>query len=336
MEAPRVITCTDYHTAGEPFRILTGDLPELQGDSILEKRAYALADLDEIRRLVINEPRGHADMYGCFVTAPGDEEGDLGVVFFHNAGYSTACGHGTIALVTWALESGLIPSDGETTEVVVDAPSGRLRTVATMDGVKVTSVRFRNVPSFVHSTGIVVDTSLGELSVDISYGGAFYASIDCAALGLSVQPKNLVQFIALGREIKKDLESRHEIVHPEDTRLRDVYGAIFFERLPDEDGKLCQRNVTIFADGEVDRSPCGSGTSARLALLDASGELPRGSQLIHRGIVDTAFTAEVTGDAAVGEGRAVITEVEGSAFLTGHHEFVLDPHDPVGTGFILR
>ncbi|MBA2726322.1 MAG: proline racemase family protein [Actinobacteria bacterium] len=336
MEAPRVITCTDYHTAGEPFRILTGDLPELQGDSILEKRAYALANLDEIRQLVINEPRGHADMYGCFVTAPEDEEGDLGVVFFHNAGYSTACGHGTIALVTWAIESGRISPGGETTEVIVDAPSGRLRTIARMDDAKVISVRFRNVPSFVHSTGIVVGTSLGELSVDISYGGAFYASVDCADLGVSVQPKDLVRFIALGREIKKSLESRHEIVHPEDQRLRDVYGVIFFERLPDEDGKLCQRNVTIFADGEVDRSPCGSGTSARLALLDASGELPRGSQLIHRGIVDTAFTAEVTGDAAVGERRAVITEVEGSAFLTGHHEFVLDPHDPVGTGFILR
>ena len=275
-------------------------------------------------------------MYGCFVTSPEDEGGDLGVVFFHNAGYSTACGHGTIALVTWALESGRIPITGESVEVSVDAPSGRLSTVATMNGKKVASVRFRNVPSFVHSTGVNAETSIGDFPVDISYGGAFYASFDCAHLGLSVEPKNLERFIALGREIKKSLESGHEVVHPDDARLRDVYGVIFFERLPDEDGKLCQRNVTIFADGEVDRSPCGSGTSARLALLDASGDLPRGAELVHRSIVDTVFTASVAGSADVAGREAVITEVEGSAFLTGHHEFLLDPADPVGTGFILR
>ena len=336
MKSGRIITCTDYHTAGEPFRILTGELPELQGDSILDKRAYALEHLDEIRRLVINEPRGHADMYGCFVTPPEDEEGDLGVVFFHNAGYSTACGHGTIALVTWALESGRIPITGDVTEVAVDAPSGRLQTWATVDGSKVSSVRFRNVPSFVHSTAVRVSTSTGDYSVDISYGGAFYASFDCTALGLSVEPKNLDRFISLGRQIKKSLETDHEIVHPDDDRLRDVYGVIFFERLPNEDGKLCQRNVTIFADGEVDRSPCGSGTSARLALLEASGELPRGEVLVHRSIVDTVFLASVTASAQVGDLDGVITDVEGSAFLTGHHEFVLDPEDPVGTGFILR
>jgi proline racemase len=332
----RAITCTDYHTAGEPFRILTGGVPELTGRSILDKRSYALENCDEVRQLVINEPRGHADMYGCYVTEPEDGDGDLGVVFFHNAGYSTACGHGTIALVTWALESGRLPVEGERTEVTVDAPSGRLTTVAKVHGQKVTSVRFRNVPSFVHSTGVEVDTSSGPLKADISYGGAFYASVDCADLGMTVEPKRLDRFISLGREIKAQLEKEHTIEHPDDPRLRDVYGVIFFERLPDEDGKLCQRNVTIFADGEVDRSPCGSGTSARLALLDAAGELARGEELIHRSIVDTVFTAAVVGDAAVTGYDAVITEVEGSAFLTGRHEFVLDPNDPVKTGFTLR
>lgn len=333
---PQRITCVDYHTAGEPFRILTGDVPELQGDSILDRRAYARENLDHIRKLVINEPRGHADMYGCFVTRPEDEGGHLGVVFFHNAGYSTACGHGTIALVTWALESGRLPAGGERTEVVVDAPSGRLSTSARIDGDKVTSVRFRNVPSFVHATGVQVDTGHGALMVDISYGGAFYASVDCADLDLRVEPDNLARFVTLGRSLKASLERDHDIVHPEDPRLRDVYGVIFFERLPDENGKLCQRNVTIFADGEVDRSPCGSGTSARLALLDASGELARGGELVHRSIVDSVFTAVVAGDATVAGRDAVVTEVEGSAYLTGRHEFVLDPRDPVGTGFLLR
>lgn len=330
------LQCTEYHVAGEPFRILTGGVPALDGLSILDKRAFASENLDEIRQLVINEPRGHADMYGCFVTDPEDEAGDLGVVFFHNAGYSTACGHGTIALVTWALESGRISASGEETVVAVDAPSGRLHTTAKMVGEKVASVRFRNVPSYVHATDVKVACDAGALEVDISYGGAFYASVDCADVGLSVEPENLTRFIALGREIKMILEREHDVVHPEDPRLRDVYGVIFFERLPDEDGKLCQRNVTIFADGEVDRSPCGSGTSARLALLDASGELPRGEELVHLSIVDCVFTAAVVGAGTVADREAVITEVEGSAYVTGHHEFLLDPDDPLGTGFILR
>ena len=331
-----MIRCTDYHTGGEPFRILTGDAPKLEGRSILDKRAYAAENLDQIRELVINEPRGHADMYGCFVTDPEDPDGDLGVVFFHNAGYSTACGHGTIALVTWAIESGRIPAAGEETVVAVDAPSGRLRTTAKVVGGKVASVRFQNVPSYVHATNVKVDSAAGALAVDISYGGAFYASVDCADIDIRVEPANLTRFIALGREIKLNLEKEHDVVHPEDPRLRDVYGVIFFERLPDEDSKLCQRNVTIFADGEVDRSPCGSGTSARLAVLDASGELPRGEELIHRSIVDSVFTASVVGATNVADREAVVTEVEGSAFIAGHHEFFLDPKDPLGTGFILR
>lgn len=330
-----LVSSVDYHTAGEPFRILTGGAPELKGRSILDKRAYALEHHDDIRALVINEPRGHADMYGCYVTAPEDDDGDLGVVFFHNAGYSTACGHGTIALVTWALESGRLPIQGEETQVTVDAPSGRLLTTAKLNGGKVTSVSFRNVPSFVHETGFQVDSSEGALLVDISFGGAFYASVDCADLDMTVDASHLPRFITLGRAIKDSL-NEGKIVHPEDDRLRDIYGVIFYERLPDEDGNLCQRNVTIFADGEVDRSPCGSGTSARLALLDASGELPRGDVLVHRGIVDTEFTARVTEGVTVADKDAVITEVEGSAHMTGRHEFFLDPDDPVGTGFLLR
>lgn len=333
---PYTIKCVDYHTAGEPFRILIGEVPELEGTSILDKRSYALDNLDHIRALVINEPRGHADMYGCFVTPPEDDGADLGVVFFHNAGYSTACGHGTIALVTWALESGRVPIGGDRTEVVVDAPSGRLWTVANRDGDKVASVRFRNVPSFVHATGVRADTKDGSLMVDVSYGGAFYASVDCADLDMAVERRNLARFITLGRVIKKSLESDHDVVHPEDDRIRDVYGVIFFERLEEENGKLCQRNVTIFADGEVDRSPCGSGTSARLALLDASGELSRGDELVHRSIVDTVFTGQVVDGTSVAGKDAVVTEVEGSAYLTGRHEFVLDPRDPVGPGFLLR
>lgn len=312
------IRTVDYHTAGEPFRIVVEGAPELPGSTVLARRRWALEHADEVRRLLVNEPRGHADMYGCHVTEPDDAGADLGVVFFHNAGYSTACGHGTIALVTWALESGRLPAAGPETRVVVDVPSGRLETVARVEGGDVKSVRFRNVPAYVHAREI---PAAGR-SVDIAFGGAFYA-----ILPERVAVAELPRLIELGRTIKRDLETRVEIAHPENPELRGIYGVIFTEG---------DANVTVFADGEVDRSPCGSGTSARLALLDATGELPRGHVLRHRGIVGTAFDSRVVGEAAVAGFPAVITEVEGSAHRTGEHLFLLEPEDELGTGFLLR
>lgn len=329
------IGAIDYHTVGEPFRIVTSPFP-LHGETVLDKRGYAIDNLDHIRRLLINEPRGHADMYGGFVTEPDDDRGDIGVVFFHNEGYSTACGHGTIALVTWAIESGVLAGKEPETRVVVDVPSGRLETTARVANGNVEWVRFRNVPSFVESTGLSLQTTAGSVTTDVAFGGAFYASVDVAELGLSVEARNLTRLIELGREVKQAVMDDHEVVHPDEPRLRDVYGTIFFERLADRKGKLCQRNVTIFADGEVDRSPCGSGTSARLALLDASGELERGRELVHLGVVGGEFLSWVDGEDVVGGQTAVCTQVQGSAYLSGYHHFVLEPDDPLGTGFLLR
>ena len=314
-----LVRTVDYHTAGEPFRIVLEGAPELVGRTILEKRRWARENCDEIRRLLVNEPRGHADMYGCFVTAPEDSGADLGVVFFHNAGYSTACGHGTIALVTWAIESGLLAASGQETAVVVDVPSGRLETVARLENGSVSSVRFRNVPSYVEARGL----KMGRFTVDVAYGGAFYAILPASQAGLRVDRRQLPQLIELGRGLKQHLEAERTFRHPLHPEIEGIYGVIFTEG---------DSNVTVFADGEVDRSPCGSGTSARLALLDATGELPRGSNLVHRRIVGSVFTGRVVGD---GEG-GVITEVEGRAHLTGRHEFVLESEDELGTGFLLR
>ena len=313
----RSITTVDYHTGGEPFRIVTGGVEPLEGRTILEQRRFAEEQLDHVRRLLVYEPRGHADMYGCFVTEPEDGGADLGVVFFHNAGYSTACGHGTIALVTWAIESGLLQGP----EVVVDVPSGRLQTEARVENGRVASVRFRNVPAFVHARGL---TAAGR-EVDVAFGGAFYASLE-----EQVEPAELPRLIELGRAIKADLEQTHAIVHPDEPELRDVYGVIFWQ---DESAKpLTQRNVTVFADGEVDRSPCGSGTSARLALLHDEGRLATGEPLRHLSIVGSEFTGRVVEETPAG----VVTEIEGSAHLTGRHEFVLEPDDELGEGFLLR
>jgi len=321
-----IVETVDYHTAGEPFRIVTAGAVALVGTTILDKRRDAVARCDHVRRLLVNEPRGHADMYGCFVCEPDDGGGDLGVVFFHNAGYSTACGHGTIALVTWAIEEGLLERGEGDQRVVVDVPSGRLETWATVAGGKVRSVRFRNVPAFVWRTGIA---AVGR-EVDVAFGGAFYASCE-----ERVEPSELPRLIELGRAIKRELEASHEIVHPAEAELRDVYGVIFWQH-EDAGPPLAQRNVTVFADGEVDRSPCGSGTSARLALLHSAGGLRSGEDLLHRSIVGTEFRGRIVGETAVAGRPAVVTEVVGSAYRTGRHVFELDPEDELGDGFLLR
>jgi proline racemase/trans-L-3-hydroxyproline dehydratase len=330
------VTTVDYHTAGEPFRIVTGGVPPLEGTDVAARRVYAAQHLDHVRRLLVNEPRGHADMYGCFVTEPDDADGDLGVVFFHNAGYSTACGHGTIALVTWALEMGVVPVAGPRTTVVVDAPSGRLTATAAVDGDRVTAVSFVNVPSFVADPALRVAVDAREVTVGLAFGGAFYAVLDAAAVGCAVVAEDLPRLIGLGRRIKAAVEADHDVAHPTAAHLRGVYGVIFTDDTRRQGGVLHQRNVTIFADGEVDRSPTGSGVSARLALLDASGALPRGTDLVTTGIAGLTFAGRVLGDTEVGGVPAVVTEVEGAAHHTGTHTFVLDPHDPLGTGFLLR
>jgi proline racemase len=313
------VSAVDYHTGGEPFRIVTRGAPQLDGRTVLDKRRFAQEHADEVRRLLVNEPRGHADMYGCFVTEPNDEDADLGVVFFHNAGYSTACGHGTIALVTWALGAGWVEAREPETHVVVDVPSGRLDTWARVEDGSARSVRFRNVPAYVEARGLAA----AGREVDVAFGGAFYASLE-----ERVEPAELPRLIELGRAIKRDLEAEHEFVHPLEPELRDVYGVVFWQH-ESEGPPLVQRNVTVFADGEVDRSPCGSGTSARLALLDVD-------ELVHRSIVDSEFRARIVERTELAGRPAVVTEIEGSAYLTGRHEFFLESDDELGTGFLLR
>ena len=317
------VATTDYHTAGEPFRIVTAGAPEIAGPTVAERRAFAQrsAEVDAVRRLLCHEPRGHADMYGCFLVPPDDDGADLGVLFWHKDGYSTACGHGTIALGAWAVETGRVAAapDGET-DVTIDVPSGRVVARVRCAGGAIESVVFRNVPASVIARGV----QAGDVRADVAYGGAIYASVPAAELGLSVTPDRLGELIAAGRDVKRALEGTDVARHPSDDRLSGIYGTILWEPV----GDLHQRNVTVFADGEVDRSPCGSGTSARVALLD----LEPGQVLRHDSIVGTTFSAWVVERTPEG----VVTEVEGTAHRTGEHRFVLDPRDALGTGFVLR
>ncbi|OKJ15712.1 proline racemase family protein [Kitasatospora sp. CB01950] len=333
------ITTTDYHTAGEPFRIVTGGLPPVPGDSVAERRAIVIgaggeataprrSALDDVRRLLTREPRGHAGMYGGFVVPADDSEAHFGVLFWHKDGYSTACGHGTMALGAWAVDTGRVPAPEDGTALVrIDVPSGRVSaTVHRREG-RTTAVTFRNVPTRVLARKVELAVSGTTVAVDLADSGAVYASLPAAALGLAVVPDQLTALTAAGREIRAALEG-----HPVLAEHRDgVYGVILYDELPDTPSGPYQRNVTVFADGQIDRSPCGSGTSARLALLADEGALWPEQILRHDSIIGTVFTGRVRGQEAGG----VVTEVTGTAHRTGEHQFVLDGDDSLGAGFLL-
>lgn len=333
-----VVPAVDYHTAGEPFRIVTEGLPAIPGATVRERREHAIgsAEVQRLRELLCNEPRGHAGMYGGLLVPPDDPDGDLGVLFWHREGFSTACGHGTIALGIWAAEEGLVEvePDGET-EVVIDVPSGRVvARVRSVDGTARSAV-FRNVPSYVIRRGVEVTVGDRSVLVDFAFSGAIYASVAAADLGLGVEPVQVDAIVAAALEIKRSLAGHPAATHSSDDRLSGIYGVIFHDPATDDGDGLRQRNVTVFADGEVDRSPCGSGTSARLVLLHDEGRLGTRSVLHHESIVGTTFDAWVAESASV-EGRpALITEVRGSAHRTGEHRFLLASDDPLGTGFQL-
>ena len=336
----REIRTIDYHTAGEPFRIVAKPPVEIVGDTVANRRVYAMAsaEVDGLRKLLCFEPRGHADMYGCFITPPDDDGADFGVLFWHKDGFSTACGHGTIALGVWAIESGKVAVDPSgVTDVVIDVPSGRVTARVHTKGAVIESVDFVNVASYHMHSDISVDTSLGALTVDVSFGGAIYAQLDVAQIGLSVTPEHYGEIIAIGREIKWALNDSEYAEHPTDPRLSGIYGTIVYEDLaPDADGIKRQRNATIFADGEVDRSPCGSGTCARLATLVEKKQLKIGEVLKHDSIVDSQFLgvakAQVTSDGY----DAILPQVTGMAYKTGESIFTADPRDPLSPGFVLR
>jgi proline racemase len=317
----------DYHTAGEPFRIVVSDIGQIAGASVRERRETAMTTeaIDRVRRLLCHEPRGHADMYGCFVVPPDDEGADFGVLFWHKDGYSTACGHGTIALGAWAVESGRVaaPEDGHA-DVVIDVPSGRVTArVRCVDGA-VEDVAFVNVPASVTARGVVA----GGVEVDVAWGGAFYAFAPARAFGLRVTAEDLPALIAAGRAVKAALDGTPVSRHPHDERLSGIYGTVLTERI----AARHHRNVAIFADGEVDRSPTGSATSARTALLLEDGEVGIGDDWRNDSIAGTTFTARALGE----PGDGVLTAVSGTAFRTGEHRFLLDPRDTLGTGFVLR
>jgi len=328
------ITTLDVHTEGEPLRIITGGFPALVGKTILQKREYAKKTFDTLRSFLMAEPRGHADMYGCIVTPPVSSDADLGVLFLHNEGYSTMCGHGVIGLASALVQTGAIAPVEPETKIVMDTPAGKVTAFVRVQGGKVASAFFHNVPSFVDSLGRTLEMpGFGKIHYDVAFGGAYYAYLQADQLGLTCASTEYRKLIETGMAIKKGVMQSIDIVHPVEKELGFLYGVIFIAP-PMAEG-VHSRNVCIFADGQVDRSPTGTGVSGRMALHFARGEVGIGESLVIESIIGSRFTGRVARETTFGSGKAIIPEVEGRAFITGKHEFLLDPKDLFPEGFIL-
>lgn len=335
MEFSATYTTVDAHTGGEPLRVVTAGVPCIPGATILEKRRWVRDNLDHVRRALMWEPRGHADMYGCYVTEPVTAGADLGVIFMHNEGYSDMCGHGIIALATVAVAQGLVSRTVGETRVGIDSPAGFIEAFVGWDGRRVGAVRFLNVPSFLYRRDVHVNTpGFGDLSVDIAFGGAFYAYLDGAAAGLEVVPANVRELIELGDQVKRAVMAGEEIQHPEVSELNRLYGTIIAG--PPRDQANHQANVCVFAEREVDRSPTGTGTSGRVAQLVARGRLALGEELRNESIVGSLFTGKAVARTRVGEFDAVVPEVSGTAHVVGFNQWVVEPGDVLGEGFLVR
>ncbi len=329
------ITTIDAHTEGEPLRVITGGFPEVPGNTMLARRQYAKEHLDHLRTALMWEPRGHADMYGCIITPPVSPEADIGVLFIHNEGYSTMCGHGIIGLATVALETGQLPMIEPETTIKIDTPAGLVTARARISAGHVKSVYFHNVPSFVLALDEEAEVpGLGRVRYDLAFGGAFYAYVQAAEVGLNCTPEDLRQLIEKGMAIKRAVMASRPVVHPLETDLSFLYGTIFIG--PPESEGVHSRNVCVFAEGEVDRSPTGTGVSGRLAIHYARGEIGLNQPIVIESIIGSRFTGRVVAATTVGPHPAIIAEVEGSAHITGRHEFLIDPSDELRNGFLLR
>ena len=333
------IKTIDMHTGGEPLRVILKGFPELKGNSVLDYRRYCKDNHDELRTALMFEPRGHADMYGCILTPPNDDDGDFGILFLHNEGYSTMCGHAIIAISTLAVKMNWIDVREGENILKIDAPCGRITSYCTIKNGTLTGVKFHCVPSFVVGLDrkILVD-GIGEVTYDLAYGGGFYAYVDMDKnnFNFDLTSDSYRSLINVGMDIKHAvMKSDKEILHPFEEELSYLYGTIFIDNKKQASGND-SRNVCIFAEGEVDRCPTGSGVSGRMAIHHARKEINIGETMTIESITNSVFKGSVISELDYGPFKAVIPQVEGTAYITGNHTFIIDPKDPMKSGFILR
>lgn len=331
-----MIDCIDAHTGGEPLRIVTSGLPPIKGDTILEKRKYVKEHLDDYRKLMMLEPRGHDDMYGCIIVDSVTEDGDFGVLFTHNEGLSTMCGHGIIAVTKTMIELGRVPAKEGDNIVRIDSPAGRITAVAEYHEGHVNQVRFKNVPCFVYLEDLSLTIDHMTIACDIVYCGAFYIYVNTEQLNKLVKPEEASYFVELGMKLKHHVMDTMNIMHPIDTGITGIYGTIFYESLEKDEQWVKTKNVCIFADGQVDRSPTGTGTGGRLALHYHKKELKKDETLHNLSIIDTWMNGKVLESVNVAGYEGIMTEVSGTAHIMGINKLLLDPDDPLKEGFRIR
>ncbi len=334
MHVRRMFSAIDTHSGGQPLRWITGGVPPLAGPTLLARRDDLARKHDDIRRLLLHEPRGHSDMYGAVLTSPSTPGADYGVIFMTNEGYSTMCGHGIIALTTALIETGTFPSEGPETRITFDTPVGTVQARASVNHGSVLAVRFRNVPAFRFAHRLEIDVEGRSIPVDVAFGGAWYAIVPDEKLGIELGKTRVRGLISAGMAVKHAVSNAIDVVHPTDDRLAGLYGTIITGTPSDPDFGI--RNVTVYADGAVDRSPCGTGTSALVACLWEDGLLAVGEPLVNESISGSVFEGRIVVPTMVGDFNGVITEISGKGAITGFHQFVLDTEDAVQDGFGIR
>lgn len=323
----------DSHTMGEPTRIILDGFPDLKGDTMMERKKFLEENYDYYRRALMLEPRGHKDMFGAIITKPTTAKADLGVIFMDSGGYLNMCGHGSIGTATIAVEAGLIPVTEPYTNVVLETPAGIVRTDVKVNAGKAVEVSIFNVPAFLYKEDIEININgYDKFNVDIAFGGSFFALIDAEKLGIEINPKNLDMITDLGMKIIKTINNTIKIKHPY-LDITTVDLAEFYSKPTNPKANL--KNVVIFGESQVDRSPCGTGTSAKVAALYARGELALGEEFIYESITGSIFKGIATEEITVEDYKAIIPRITGSAYITGMNRIILDKDDPLEYGFLL-
>ncbi len=332
-KAEQTFLVVDSHTMGEPTRIILKGFPRLEGRTMMERKQYLARNYDHFRTALMLEPRGHKDMFGALITEPATPGADLGVIFMENSGYLNMCGHGSIGTATVAVETGLVPVEEPYTHLTLDAPAGPVRARVRVEKGRAREVTLVNVPAFVYREGLSVPVpGYGEVPCDIAFGGSFFALVDAEKVGLCVCGAHLAALTELGMALMAVINRAVPVRHPE----ADICGVDLVEFFsPAADGCADLKNVVVFGDRQIDRSPCGTGTSAKLACLYRKGLLKMGQPFVYEGITGSRFRGVVVGETRVGEYPAVVPEITGSAFITGVNRLILNGDDPEKYGFLV-
>ena len=335
MKLIKSVHTVDTHTEGESTRVVVGGIPKITGHTMPEKKEWLEKNLDYLRTALMLEPRGHKDMFGAILTEPTVEEADYGIIFMDGGGYLNMCGHGTIGAMTVAVETGMVEVTEPITKVVQEAPAGLIRGEVLVEKAKAKTVSFQNVPSFLYKRDCALELpGYGKIKFDISFGGSFFAIVKAEQVGLSLVPENAEKLKELGIALREIINKEIPVQHPSLPHIHTVDLVEWWSETETKGATL--RNCVVFGQGQVDRSPCGTGTSAKMATLFAKGELKIGESFYYESILGTIFKGEILGTTKVGEYEAVIPRISGSAYITAFNHFVIEEEDPLKYGFVLK